>query len=144
MLGRSFLLRQARQTGTLGYWATRKGFGWITPQGGERGNECNPFVHHSELKMPARFKSPKWGAAVEYDLADDDRMQGKKKAVNVTGPGGADVEAFLGRTWIRENESSSQLPVSDSAAEPSPQSPTLSVSGEATAAPAESVEAAAE
>ncbi|CAE8582196.1 unnamed protein product [Polarella glacialis] len=71
------------QTGTVKTW-TDKGFGFIESDGQEY------FVHYSSIVTDG-FKSLAQGEQVEFDLEDDTR-KGGKKAVNVTGPGGANVQ----------------------------------------------------
>ena len=48
------------------------------------------FVHHSALHAPGVFKTLAEGEELEFDIETDEN--GRKKAVNVTGPGGAPVK----------------------------------------------------
>jgi len=63
-------------TGTVKWFNDAKGFGFITPENGEK--DC--FVHHSAIKMDG-FRSLSEGDRVEFDL-----VQGQKgpAAENVT------------------------------------------------------------
>ena len=58
----------ARTTGTVKWFNDAKGFGFITPENGEK--DC--FVHHSAIKMDG-FRSLSEGDRVEFDL-----VQGQK------------------------------------------------------------------
>mmetsp|Transcript_81086 Transcript_81086/g.126437 ORF Transcript_81086/g.126437 Transcript_81086/m.126437 type:complete len:114 (-) Transcript_81086:234-575(-) len=69
-------------TGTVRKWLD-KGFGFIEAADGQE-----YFVHWSSITTDG-FKSLAEGEAVEFDLEDDPRREGNKKAVNVTGPNGA-------------------------------------------------------
>ena len=66
----------ARTFGTVKWFNDAKGFGFITPENGEK--DC--FVHHSAIKMDG-FRSLSEGDRVEFDL-----VQGQKgpAAENVT------------------------------------------------------------
>jgi len=66
----------ARTTGTVKWFNDAKGFGFITPENGEK--DC--FVHHSAIKMDG-FRGLSEGDRVEFDL-----VQGQKgpAAENVT------------------------------------------------------------
>lgn len=71
-----------RQTGTVKWFNATKGFGFITPaQGGE-----DLFVHQSNINAQG-FRSLREGEAVEFDV--EAGPDGRSKAVNVSGPGGA-------------------------------------------------------
>ena len=52
-----------RTTGTVKWFNDTKGFGFITPEGGEK--DC--FVHHSAISGQG-FKSLAEGAKVEYEV----------------------------------------------------------------------------
>ena len=66
----------ARTTGTVKWFNDAKGFGFITPENGEK--DC--FVHHSAIRMDG-FRSLSEGERVEFDI-----VQGAKgpAAENVT------------------------------------------------------------
>jgi CspA family cold shock protein len=66
----------ARSTGTVKWFNDAKGFGFITPEGGEK--DC--FVHHSAIHMDG-FRTLAEGDRVEFDI-----VQGAKgpAAENVT------------------------------------------------------------
>ena len=66
----------------------RKGFGFIKPD--DSGDEI--FVHHSAIGGDG-FKTLADGEAVEYEV-EDGAEDGKPRAVNVTGPGGAKVQGI--------------------------------------------------
>jgi cold shock protein len=57
-----------RTNGTVKWFNDEKGYGFITPEGGQK--DC--FVHHSAIKMDG-FKSLKEGDRVEFDV-----VQGQK------------------------------------------------------------------
>ncbi len=54
-----------RTTGTVKWFNDTKGFGFITPEGGQK--DC--FVHHSAIQMQG-FKSLTEGAKVEFEVQD--------------------------------------------------------------------------
>jgi CspA family cold shock protein len=66
----------ARTTGTVKWFNDAKGFGFITPENGDK--DC--FVHHTAIKMDG-FRSLTEGEKVEFDI-----VQGAKgpAAENVT------------------------------------------------------------
>lgn len=55
-------------SGTVKWFNSEKGYGFITPDGGEK----DLFVHHSDIEMKG-FKTLKEGARVDYTVG-----QGKK------------------------------------------------------------------
>jgi CspA family cold shock protein len=68
----------ARTTGTVKWFNDAKGFGFITPENGDK--DC--FVHHTAIKMDG-FRTLAEGERVEFDI-----VQGAKgpAAENVTKP----------------------------------------------------------
>jgi cold shock protein len=66
----------ARVTGTVKWFNDAKGFGFVTPENGEK--DC--FVHHTSIKMDG-FRTLAEGDRVEFDI-----VQGAKgpAAENVT------------------------------------------------------------
>ena len=70
----------ARTTGTVKWFNDAKGFGFITPEGGQK--DC--FVHHSAIQGQG-FRTLAEGERVEFDI-----VQGQKgpAAENVTRLGG--------------------------------------------------------
>ena len=76
----------AKATGTCKFFNSTKGFGFITPDDGSE----DVFVHQSQLKSDG-YRSLAEGEQVEYDT-EYDSAKGKSKAVNVTGPGGSNVQ----------------------------------------------------
>jgi len=75
----------AKTQGTCKWFNATKGFGFITDKSG--GEDL--FVHHSAIYAPG-FKTLAEGEELEFDIETDEN--GRKKAVNVTGPGGAPVK----------------------------------------------------
>jgi cold shock CspA family protein len=73
------------QKGTVKWFNTMKGFGFIQPDDGS----TDVFVHQTSIKMEG-FRSLADGESVEYMVEIDDN--GRKKAAEVTGPNGADVQ----------------------------------------------------
>ncbi len=57
-----------RTTGRVKWFNDAKGFGFITPEGGER--DC--FVHHSNIEG-AGFKTLAEGEEVEFDLVEGEK-----------------------------------------------------------------------
>jgi CspA family cold shock protein len=64
----------ARTIGTVKWFNDAKGFGFITPENGEK--DC--FVHHSAIKMDG-FRSLSEGDRVEFDLVRARRAGREKK-----------------------------------------------------------------
>ena len=71
--------------GTVKWFDTMKGFGFIVPDDGS----SDIFVHQTEIQAEG-FRSLADGEAVEYLIDTDD--SGRRKAIRVTGPDGADVK----------------------------------------------------
>ena len=63
-------------TGTVKWFSSEKGYGFISQEGGE-----DLFVHFSEIKMDG-FKTLDEGAAVQFDVTTG--QNGKLQASNVT------------------------------------------------------------
>eukprot|EP00339_Tiarina_fusa_P028538 CAMPEP_0117044948 /NCGR_PEP_ID=MMETSP0472-20121206/31122_1 /TAXON_ID=693140 ORGANISM="Tiarina fusus, Strain LIS" /NCGR_SAMPLE_ID=MMETSP0472 /ASSEMBLY_ACC=CAM_ASM_000603 /LENGTH=129 /DNA_ID=CAMNT_0004756815 /DNA_START=66 /DNA_END=455 /DNA_ORIENTATION=+ len=72
-------------TGTVKWFDTKKGFGFITPD--EGGGDV--FVHQTAIHAEG-FRSLAEGEPVEFSVITDDK--GKTKADSVTGPMGAFVQ----------------------------------------------------
>ena len=73
------------KTGTVKWFNSQKGFGFIVP---DSEGEDDVFVHQSVIKAE-RFRSLAEGEAVEYKIVSEN---GRMKASDVTGPGGAYVQ----------------------------------------------------
>lgn len=71
-----------KQTGTVKWFNSTKGFGFISPDGG--GEDL--FVHQTSIKTDG-FRSLAEGEAVEFHVEGGD--DGRTKAIDVTGPNGA-------------------------------------------------------
>merc|ERR1719400_2384574 len=71
--------------GTCKKFDPTKGFGFITVDDGSG----DVFVHYSEIQSQG-FKSLAEGESVEFDIVIQD--DGRRKAINVTGPGGSNVQ----------------------------------------------------
>ena len=76
------------ETGTVKWFNSQKGFGFITPDSG--GEDL--FVHQSAIHAEG-FRSLGEGEKIEYEPVEED---GKMKATNVTGPLGAHVKGDNG------------------------------------------------
>lgn len=84
----SLFMSDDKKTGTVKWFNTMKGFGFIVPD--DDGPDV--FVHQTEIKSEG-FRSLADGEAVEYVAQED--SNGRVKATKVTGPGGATVEVRL-------------------------------------------------
>jgi cold shock CspA family protein len=73
------------QKGAVKWFDTMKGFGFIVPDDGS----TDVFVHQTAIKTEG-FRSLADGEAVEYVVEIDGN--GRRKAVQVTGPEGAEVQ----------------------------------------------------
>lgn len=73
------------QKGVVKWFDTMKGFGFIMPDDGS----TDVFVHQTAIQTEG-FRSLADGEAVEYVVEED--SNGRKKAVQVTGPGGEEVQ----------------------------------------------------
>lgn len=73
------------RTGTVKWFNTMKGFGFIMPADGSE----DVFVHQTAIQTDG-FRSLADGEMLEYFEEID--QNGRKKAVRVTGPGGVDVQ----------------------------------------------------
>mmetsp|Transcript_21731 Transcript_21731/g.25879 ORF Transcript_21731/g.25879 Transcript_21731/m.25879 type:complete len:126 (-) Transcript_21731:196-573(-) len=76
----------AVQTGTVKWFSTEKGFGFIVPDDGSP----DVFVHQTSIKAEG-FRSLADGESVEFDT-ETDPSTGKTKASIVTGPGNTNVQ----------------------------------------------------
>mmetsp|Transcript_22426 Transcript_22426/g.34576 ORF Transcript_22426/g.34576 Transcript_22426/m.34576 type:complete len:130 (-) Transcript_22426:192-581(-) len=72
-------------TGTVKWFNTQKGFGFITPDDDEK----DVFVHQTEIQAEG-FRSLADGERVEFKVETDNT--GRLKAVGVTGPDGGEVQ----------------------------------------------------
>ncbi|MCI29853.1 glycine-rich protein 2-like, partial [Trifolium medium] len=75
----------SKLTGKVKWFNDQKGFGFITPDDGSE----ELFVHQSQIQTDG-FRSLAEGESVEYQIESDN--DGRSKAVNVTGPDGANVQ----------------------------------------------------
>ena len=73
------------KSGTVKFFNAEKGFGFIEHNGEDF------FVHFSGIDGSG-FRSLAEGEEVEFDTEPDPENPDKQKAVNVTGPGGAQVK----------------------------------------------------
>mmetsp|Transcript_437 Transcript_437/g.489 ORF Transcript_437/g.489 Transcript_437/m.489 type:complete len:152 (+) Transcript_437:119-574(+) len=80
----------SRQAGTVKFFNTQKGYGFIVSGEQEEQPGQEYFVHFSAISGDG-FKSLAAGEDVEFEL-DTNQTTGKLCAVNVTGPNGAAVQ----------------------------------------------------
>lgn len=73
----------AKATGTVKWFNSSKGFGFITPDDGGPDH----FVHQTDI-ISEGFRSLRDGEPVEF-VVETGQNDGRTKAVQVTGPGGA-------------------------------------------------------
>ena len=69
-----------RTTGTVKWFNDAKGFGFITPEGGQK--DC--FVHHSAIQGSG-FKSLAEGDAVEFDMVQGQKGPAAENVVKANG-----------------------------------------------------------
>jgi CspA family cold shock protein len=67
-----------RISGTVKWFNDSKGFGFISPENGER--DC--FVHHSAIQAEG-FRSLKEGERVEFDLVEGDKGPAAENVVKL-------------------------------------------------------------
>ena len=67
-----------RTTGTVKWFNDSKGFGFITPENGEK--DC--FVHHSAVQGSG-FKSLTEGEQVEFDMVDSQKGPAAENVVSI-------------------------------------------------------------
>jgi cold shock protein len=72
--------RQMRSTGTVKWFNDAKGFGFITPEGGQK--DC--FVHHSAIQAQG-FKSLAEGDRVEFDIVQGQKGPAAENVVKIVG-----------------------------------------------------------
>uniref|UniRef100_A0A6U3VVP7 CSD domain-containing protein n=1 Tax=Octactis speculum TaxID=3111310 RepID=A0A6U3VVP7_9STRA len=79
----SIMMQDIKLSGTVKWFNSVKGYGFITQAGGE-----DVFVHQTGINGEG-FRSLAKDEPVEFTIVDDN---GKPKAADVTGPGGAAVQ----------------------------------------------------
>ena len=79
-----FSLSLSLSTSTVKWFDPVKGLGFITG----KGDESDIFCHQSAIHSSG-FRALTQGETVEYDV--ESQKDGRRKAANVTGPGGADI-----------------------------------------------------
>jgi CspA family cold shock protein len=67
-----------RTKGTVKWFNDQKGFGFITPEGGEK--DC--FVHHSAIQAEG-FKTLTEGAQVEFDMVQSPKGPAAERVVQL-------------------------------------------------------------
>ena len=90
--------RAGRVTGLCSHWNLQRGYGFIAlvHENARVAAEMHGtarqmvFVHHSDISKETGFRSLTVGERVEFSIATH-AENGKTKALEVTGPGGADV-----------------------------------------------------
>ncbi len=68
-----------RTKGTVKWFNDQKGFGFITPEGGEK--DC--FVHHSAIQAEG-FKTLTEGSQVEFDMVDGTKGPAAERVVQIS------------------------------------------------------------
>eukprot|EP00521_Asterionellopsis_glacialis_P004854 CAMPEP_0195269288 /NCGR_PEP_ID=MMETSP0706-20130129/13676_1 /TAXON_ID=33640 /ORGANISM="Asterionellopsis glacialis, Strain CCMP134" /LENGTH=122 /DNA_ID=CAMNT_0040324361 /DNA_START=35 /DNA_END=403 /DNA_ORIENTATION=- len=81
-----FMAEAELVTGTVKWFNSQKGFGFITPDD----DSGDVFVHQTEIQADG-FRSLAEGESVEFNVELDGKT-GKSKAVRVSGPDGANVQ----------------------------------------------------
>lgn len=91
-----------RFTGTVKDYNRRRGFGYILPDGEEDKRENRVFVHWKQIQSDDTWPSLENDQKVEYYKAKKNRGRQKDKpvAAKVSLPGGANVSASAGRTYL--------------------------------------------
>merc|ERR1712083_883051 len=82
---RGALIVMAKESGTVKWFNSAKGYGFLTPNTGD----TDVFVHQTAIHAEG-FRSLLEGEEVEFDIVTDD--DGKLRAIDVTGPGGVFVQ----------------------------------------------------
>jgi len=85
LFARAFADSGSVYTGTVKWFDSVKGFGFVVPSDGS----ADVFVHQSAIYKDG-FRSLAEGESVEYKLTQKDN--GRTQAIDVTGPGGAYVQ----------------------------------------------------
>lgn len=88
------LAQRTMATGTVKWYNSTKGFGFITPDDGEN----DVFVHQTAIQCDG-FRFLNEGERVDFDVVSTDRGV---QAVNVTGVAGAPLERNFPRSEKRE------------------------------------------
>ena len=68
----------ARTTGTVKWFNDAKGFGFITPEGGQK--DC--FVHHTAIQSDG-FRSLAEGDKVEFDIVQGAKGPAAEKVIKI-------------------------------------------------------------